>query len=405
MNPFVERILLVNKFYYPRGGDCIYTINLERLLRKQNHEVAIFSMQHPENLPSEWASYFPHEISYSPVKQGDLLESFRRPLGSKEVKTKFIRLLDDFKPDIVHLNNIHSQLSPVLAKIAFQQKIKVVWTLHDYKLLCPRYDCLKEGRWVCEKCFTGSKIHALIHRCTKGSIVASGLACLEALKWHREKLETYTACFICPSQFIKDKMIKGGFRKEKMNVLHNFIDQEKLINPCFEKSGFCCYVGRMSPEKGVETLLKAAQSLPYPLKLIGGGPQLEYLKSRYTDKHIEFCGKKNWDELKTILSHALFSILPSEWYENNPLAIIESLCLGTPVLGANIGGIPELVENKKNGLLFESGNVEDLKEKMIAMFDSAPLFDAKTIAMNAFDKYSAEKYYDQLIRMYKNQGY
>ena len=149
------RILLVNKFYYARGGDCVYTIGLEKLLKKQDHEVAVFSMDFPGNLKTKWSKYFPSEVSFSPKQPFKFIKALIRPLYSFEVRRKFIKLLDDFRPDIVHLNNIHTQLSPIVAKISYNQGIKVVWTLHDYKLICPRYDCLREGR-PCELCFQGS---------------------------------------------------------------------------------------------------------------------------------------------------------------------------------------------------------------------------------------------------------
>ena len=139
------KILLANKFYYRRGGDCIYMLNLEKLLKAHGHEVAVFAMDYPENLDTPWKKYFPKNMSK--------LMAFTRPFGSHEVKSTFKKLLDDFKPDVVHLNNVHTQLSPVMAELAHQRGIKVVWTLHDYKLLCPRYDCLKNGNTICETCF------------------------------------------------------------------------------------------------------------------------------------------------------------------------------------------------------------------------------------------------------------
>ena len=143
------RIILSNKFYYNRGGDCSYTLNLEQMLKSHGHEVAIFAMDYPLNFQTEWQKYFPSNMSK--------IKALVRPFGTKEVKKKFIQLLEDFKPDIVHLNNIHTQLSPIIGEIATAKGIKVIWTIHDYKLLCPRYDCLKNNKTLCELCFTGDK--------------------------------------------------------------------------------------------------------------------------------------------------------------------------------------------------------------------------------------------------------
>jgi glycosyltransferase involved in cell wall biosynthesis len=393
----MKKILLANKFYYPRGGDCVYTINLERLLKEKGHDVAIFAMQHPENLNSRWSGYFPSEIDYSSGWNKNHRKAFLRPLGSKEVREKFTQLLDDFRPDIVHLNNIHTQLSPILADIASKRKLRIIWTLHDYKLLCPRADCLRYGYEICEYCYM-SKCGVIKYKCTKNNFLASVLAYIEALKWNHRKLEKYTDCFICPSEFMKSKLIKGGFSASKLRVLNNFIDPGNVKLTDYSKSDYYCYIGRISPEKGIGTLLDAASSLPYTLKVIGDGPLLNDFKLKYTQKNIEFLGRKKWDEIKAILGKARFSVIPSEWYENNPLSVIESLCLGAPVLGANKGGIPELIIESQNGMLFESKNVADLKEKIIRFFEeNNSAYNYEFIAETSCQKYSKEQYYNTLI--------
>lgn len=390
------RILLANKFYYRRGGDCIYMLNLEQLLNAHGHETAVFAMQYPDNLPTPWSKYFPSEIRFSPGP--GMVEAFLRPFGTREVKRKFNALLDDFKPDVVHLNNIHSQLSPIIAELAHKRGIKVVWTIHDYKLLCPRYDCLRNGTSICEECFT-DKHKVLEYKCMKSSRTASFLAYREALKWNRRRLEDCSDLFVCPSQFMADKMAQGGFCKKKLHTLCNFIDVEKCKKSSYtEKEDYYCFIGRISHEKGVQTLIEAANQLPYRLKIIGGGPLEGKIKS-LANPNIEFMGFRQWEEIKEIAGRARFSVIPSEWYENNPLSVIEAQCLGTPVLGARIGGIPELIEEGVSGLCFESKNVEDLKDKIKDMF--AASFDYNTIARTAQTRYNSEAYYQKLIGLYK----
>lgn len=389
------KILLANKFYYRRGGDCIYMLNLEKLLKAHGHEVAVFAMDYPENLDTPWKKYFPKNMSK--------LMAFTRPFGSHEVKSKFKKLLDDFKPDVVHLNNVHTQLSPVMAELAHQWGIKVVWTLHDYKLLCPRYDCLKNGNTICETCFNGDKKACLDNKCMKGSKLASFIGYKEAVTWNRERLEACTDVFICPSQFMADKMVQGGFSKSKMQTLCNFIDVEKCkfsstdgtddVELLPKKEDYYCFIGRLSHEKGAKTLIEAANQLPYKLVIIGGGPLMDELKS-VAHTNIEFVGFKQWNDIKQLVGKARFSVIPSEWYENNPLSVIEAQCLGTPVLGANIGGIPELTD-----YTFSSGNIADLKTKIEKMWNSE--FDYQQIASDAQHRYDAETYYDKLINIYK----
>lgn len=249
------KILLANKFYYRRGGDCIYMLNLEQLLKTHGHDVAVFAMDYPENIETEWKRYFPNEIKFTPGV--GMLETFMRMFGLGEVKRKFNFLLNDFKPDVVHLNNIHTQLSPVIARLAHKRRTKVIWTLHDYKLLCPRYDCLRNGNEVCEECFV-DKHKVLEYKCMKNSNLASMLAYKEGMKWSRKKLEGYTDVFICPSQFMYNKMAQGGFDRKKMYTLCNFIDIERTRRDSYDKEDYYCFIGRLSFEKGIETLIEAA---------------------------------------------------------------------------------------------------------------------------------------------------
>ena len=390
------KILLANKFYYRRGGDCIYMLNLEQLLKTHGHDVAVFAMDYPENIETEWKRYFPNEIKFTPGV--GMLETFMRMFGLGEVKRKFNFLLNDFKPDVVHLNNIHTQLSPVIARLAHKRRTKVIRTLHDYKLLCPRYDCLRNGNEVCEECFV-DKHKVLEYKCMKNSNLASMLAYKEGMKWSRKKLEGYTDVFICPSQFMYNKMAQGGFDRKKMYTLCNFIDIERTRRDSYDKEDYYCFIGRLSFEKGIETLIEAARTLPYHLKIIGGGPLADILKEKAKGANIEFTGHKEWPEIKEIVGKARFSVVPSEWYENNPLSVIEAQCLGTPVLGANIGGIPELIKEGVNGMCFESRNIMDLKNKIEKMFILN--VDYKQLAKSSQIRYSSEKHYNELLELYQ----
>ena len=390
------KIVLVNKFYYRRGGDCIYTMNVEKMLREKGHEVAVFAMQYPENEESEWSKYWPSNMTK--------LKAFTRPFGDREVRRKFGMLLDDFKPDVVHLNNIHTQLSPVIAKMAHERGIRVVWTLHDSKLVCPCYTCSRDGKW-CMECFTDKKA-VIRHRCMHGGLPGAIIGYREIMKWNREALEEYTDLFLPPSQFMMDTCVEGGYSPEKFRVLCNFIDVTKVKGLKGEevkrlKGDYYVYLGRVSEEKGVRTLCKAAAQLDKKLIVIGGGPLCEELKreSEESGATIEFKGQMLWEEFMPILRGARFMVLPSECSENNPLTVIESQSLGTPVLGARIGGIPELIEEGVSGMTFTSGDVEDLKDKIKKMFNHE--FDYEAIAKNAVERYSSEAYYEKLMKYYK----
>lgn len=392
-----KKVLIVNKFYYRRGGDCIYTLNLEELLRRQGHEVAVFAMSYPENVESSWSVYWPKEVNFS-GGVGAKVAAVKRTLGMGDVKSAFARLLKDFAPDVVHLNNIHSYLSPVVAQMARKAGAKVVWTLHDNKLLCPSYSCSRDGK-PCVICFN-NKLNVVKTRCMKGSLAASAIAWIEAEKWNRKRLEAATDVFICPSQFMADNMKKGHFSADKLITLNNFvapemIDRYQSIDPTKSSSDYYCYVGRLSHEKGVETLLKAACQKSFSLKVAGDGPLAEQLRSEYEKfGNIEFLGQVSPQQVSDLLANARFSVIPSECYENNPLGVIESLCAGTPVVGAKIGGIPELITDGR-GLTFESGNVESLDAALDRAWYSE--FDRTEIQKQALKNFSPQTYYSRLI--------
>lgn len=393
----MKRVLIVNKFYYPRGGDCVCAINLEKLLRQKGHEVAVFAMQYDENIQSEYSEYFASNVEFA-GGVGAKIKAAKRIFGFGSIKNEFVRILNDFKPDVVHLHNIHSYLSPVVAKIAKEFGAKVVWTLHDYKLLCPSYACLANGV-PCEKCYKDKK-WVLKNRCMKGSMVASALAYFEAKFWNKSKLEKYTDTFICPSAFMQSRMKLGNFKK--LRVVCNFVDSVKLelfkSHDVNKRQDYYVYVGRLSEEKGVATLVNVATEIDFNLKIVGGGPLENKLRQICENSpQIEFLGHQNAESVAELLSTARFSVVPSEWYENNPLSVIESLCAGTPVVGTDIGGIPELI-NEENGMIVEMGNATHLKKAILYSIDKKWQYDK--IKEEAIIRFSQETYYSELCKVY-----
>ena len=203
-----QRVLLVNKFYYPRGGDCVVTMATERLLREHGHEVAVYAMRYPENVSSTWEGYFAEQVAFDGGISGKL-RAVQRMLGRDGIADGFARILDDFQPDVVHLHNIHSYLSPVVAQVAHERGCRVVWTMHDYKLVCPSYSMLAGGK-PCQRCVEGGPRGVLVTRCMKGSLSASAMAWLEAKQWSRERLEQWVDAYVCPSEFMRQMMCPRG---------------------------------------------------------------------------------------------------------------------------------------------------------------------------------------------------
>ena len=219
------KILIVSKFLYARGGAEVYAMNLGEMLQKQGHEVCFFSMHHPQNIHVNEDKYFAKEVSFFQPSISGKINAALRIFGTG-IRRNYEKLLDTFQPDIVHLNNIHSYLSPIVAKLAHKKGIKVVWTVHDYKLICPAYSCLCNGM-PCETCFT-DKSKVVSRRCMKNSFFASLLAWSEATYWNKERLSEWTDAFICPSNFMAQKMIKGGYPADKLHVIGNFLNDKKV---------------------------------------------------------------------------------------------------------------------------------------------------------------------------------
>ena len=391
------KILIVSKFYYYRGGDCTAVFSTEQILRSKGHETAIFSVKHPQNEPSLWEEYFPKNVDFASSGLSGKISAMTRLFHSMEVARKFKKILSDFKPDVVHLHNIHSYISPLVAKIAHKRGIRVVWTMHDYKLICPAYICLRNNK-LCEECFN-CKSKVLKHKCMKNSYIASFLAWMEACFWNRKKLSGYTDLFIASSQCLKDKMIAGGFSPEQIKVLHNFLPKKTPVS--IEKEDYYCFVGRLAVEKGVDTLLEAAAQLPYTLKIIGGGEFLNSYQKEYQHKNIEYLGQMSPEELFPIVQKARFLVIPSIWYENSPHSLIESLLMGTPVLGARIGGIPEMITEGEDGFLFTPGDVTELRDKISKCFNLYNnSYNFKKIAEDAQNKFGGESFYNKLMKIY-----
>ena len=396
------RILIVSKFFYPRGGACVVAMGTRELLLEAGHQVRVFAMRYPLNIDLPDCAFYTSQISFD-GSLSSKFKAFQRLLGWGDVAKDFKKVIDDFKPDVIHAHNIHSYLSPIVCEIAHNAKIPVVWTLHDFKLICPAYTFRKNDGSICD--LATSECHVFRNKCHKGSYIASAMAYIEARRWSINKLNDITDAYIAPSQFMSNIMKQNGATPDKMHVIYNFIDPAKLklLNRRNHneknKHHFFAYTGRLSEEKGVGTLIEAAIRANVNLKIAGDGPirdELERLASGY--KGIVFLGKLNAEDVARLQCEADACICPSEWYENNPLAVIESLCAGTPVIGANIGGIPELISHGNNGLLFEHGNVEDLADKL-RNFD-CNLFHNNVIAAEAVKNFSTDEHISRVLSVY-----
>lgn len=387
------RVLIVNKFFYPRGGDCIAAINTASLLRGHGHDVGVFTMQFPLNTDTPGIIATAPEVDFTGGFAGRIAAS-RRMLGLDSAHRVFADALRRFRPDVVHLHNIHSYLNPALAREARRYGARVVWTMHDYKLLCPVYTGLR-GTQTCLVCANGNHSRLLRHRCMKNSLAASVAAWFEAKRWNNTKLTRWVDTFICPSRFLAWQMTYAGFPESQLAVLHNFNPINTSV--AAQREQYICYVGRIAPEKGVETLLKAVAATGTPLQIAGDGPQREALQQQYTGSNITWLGHLDADSVASLVGRAAALVIPSEWQENNPLSVIEALCAGTPVVATRVGGLPELV-NTANGILVEPAAPDALAGAVTIALETH--WDNLRIAQDARQQFSPENHYRQLIEIY-----
>lgn len=421
------KILLVNKFHYRKGGAETYYLTVGSELERMGHEVAYFSMKHPNNLPCKWDRYFVTQREYNDVKNP--LSAVRDGIAliySPEAKRNFQALCEEFRPDVVHLNNVHRQitLSVLDAPYLKEHHVPVFYTAHDYVTICPGYLMLDgEGR-VCDACLEDGKYrHCIENRCVKGSRAKSALAALEASFNRSHHSNERINRVIAPSRFMRSKLIEGGWPEGKVVALQNFADDAILARASGvaddvtdRESPYLLFFGRLSAEKGVDVLLRAfdaaAPSLPRDMRLIvvGDGPDAtefrELAASLDSASRIEFAGYQTGDALQTYVERASLAIASSRCRENMPYSIVEAFAAGTPVVGTRIGGIPELVADGVTGFACEPGDVATMADAMVRgaeTFLDAPVYVRMQESCRAYvrENCSRDKFMDQLVELYE----
>ena len=351
------KVMFANKFFYAKGGAETVLFDEIDLMKARGFEVVAFSMSDPRNRPSDHASHFVSSKDYRSTSRATRLKSALSFIHSREAVDRISRLIRDEGPDILHCHNIYHQLTPSILNVAAKAGIPIVLTLHDYKIVCPVYTRLSNGR-VCTKCSDGRYEALLTQRCADGSMGQSALLWAEA-RFH-SAVGSYQKVdrFIAPSRFMRDAVVPL-LGEDRVVYIPNGVDTSR-IEASRQDEGFVLYLGRLSPEKGVETLLRAhaADNATWRLVVAGSGPLLETLKSQFP--LAEFAGHLTGADLETKLRGASMIVVPSEWHENNPLSVLEAMAHAKPIVASNIGGIPELVRHGQTGLLFEPGNAQQL---------------------------------------------
>lgn len=394
------KILLVNKFHFQKGGAETYYFTLAEVLKKAGHQVLFFSMKHEKNIICEQADYFVRNREYvNKTSFLDKVKAFNNFVYSKEAYENISRLIENEKPDLAILNNIHRQLTTSIVDALYEHHIKIYWVMHDLISLCPNYQMLDGNGKICEDCCNGKYIKCIEKKCIKNSFAKSYLAYKEAKYNRKHKTYDKIDLFITPSNFYRNKLIQYGFREDKVKYIPNPLALSFNFELCNYDDGYLLYFGRLSREKGIMTLIDAMKDINYKLYIVGTGPLENKLKEyAKNNANIEFKGFQTGETLQNYIKNSRCVILPSEWYENGPYSAMEAMGKAKPLIVSYMGGLPELVEENINGYIYKT--TEELKEKILSMIS---LDDTSYISMcseslaMAKDKFDANKYVNKLL--------
>ena len=395
------KILMVNKFLYPRGGCETYMLNLAEELMTKGHEVEFFGMYDEKNTVGNSLGLYTTNMDFHSTGTARFLYPLKI-IYSTEAKKKLGKVLDDFKPDVVHMNNINFQLTPSVIYAVKKRNIPLIQTVHDYQMICPNHLLYSFGEArPCERCIGGSKFNCFKYSCIHGSKAKSLIGAIEAKLYSLLKTYKKVDLYICPSRFLEDKLLSASdLYKGKTLTLHNFIEKKQLPEMIAPEKPYVAFAARLSKEKGVTLLCEAAKLLPdYSFVVAGSGPDGEPLKEI---PNITMRGFLGGDALTSLMANAKVMLLPSVWYENCPLSILETHSFGVPVITMNSGGMAELVEDGKTGALINAPSPEAVAEAIRRCFEDEEYYNTlkkncetmreKIIGVSEYSDIVIEKY-------------
>lgn len=405
------RILQINNCHYRRGGADVVYLNTGELLENYGHHVFYFSLNNQKNLPNESDKYFVNNVDFINASFFKKVRSLFRFFYSFEARNKIKKLLNELNPDIAHIHLYKGGLTSSILGVLKNCQVPVVITLHDYGFLDPHNLLLDGNLEISEKCIHGSAWNCVLDKSNRNSYVFSLISTLEYI-FHSTffPFDRYFDRIIAVSKFSQLKHQESKKFKWKIDHLYNFspmLKQDYVLKEQSEE--YMLYFGRLSKEKGVKTLMRAISEMEekIQLKIAGTGPLLEEFEQHIKVKklsQIQLVGYKSGVELQNLIQNAKFVVVPSEWYENNPMTIIESYCYGVPVIGSKIGGIPEIIEENKTGFLYEVANVEELKLVLKKAHDlSQKSYSKMKFAAREFAEknFSPKLHAEKLLELYK----
>lgn len=399
------KILQANKFYALKGGAERYMLEISDWLELQGHQVIPFSMQHPDNRETPYRDRFVSFVQTEVLRSTpwQALRTVGRMVYSLEARRKLATILAQEHPDLAHIHNIYTQISPSILHTLKDRRVPVVMTVHDHHLISPQYNIWVDG---CGEDYRNvGIIKGTFARYHKNSTVASFFQ-TAVYKFHRwlQIYERNVDLFICPSQYMKRQLVVGGFPQEKIRVNHYGIDPH-VVESRYDHDSYFLFVGRLSEEKGIETIVRAAKLIPdVPFKIVGRGPQMDRLH-RLADglTNVEFLGFRDGAELAELYRGATAVLLPSRVHENFPLAALESMAAGKPVIASHVGGVPEIVEDRVNGLLVAPADLHGWAEAImrLAYDEELRLGMAHAARSTVEQRFGLDDHYRRLMAMYQ----
>ncbi len=399
------KILLVNKYLFPKGGAETYTFDVGKILEEHGHETQYFGLENDKNIVGNKVKSFVSNMDFSKGIKANIKAPLRI-VYSTEARKRIRKVLDGFNPDVFHLNNIQYHLTPsIILEInkwrnKTKHKCKIVYTTHDYQLICPSHGLFDKDVKPCEKCLDRHYIHCFNSKCLKNSRMKSLLGTIDGYFWKYKKAYSYVDSYICCSYFLKDKLDTQKRFRNKTIGLHNFKKEIPKIDN-IQKKGYILEFGHLSKDKGTETLLEVAKMMPdKEFVFVGYGVSSEKMKDI---PNVKYLGFKTGEELYRIIAEAAISVCPSEWYENCPYSVMESISLKTPVVGSRMGGIPELIDEGVDGELFTAGNVDELKKTIEKIVCDEKTLKEYTNNCSSKKYEDSESYYEKLIKIYEGE--
>lgn len=399
-------VCFLNNHLYLRGGSERVMFEEAALLRRHGHDVSFFGCRGPDDLEPAHAEFHPPRVDIAQLTGPGRWRHAWRVVYNPANGRAFHRFLDAVRPGLLHAHNIYGGLTTAVLDVARKAALPVVLTVHDYKLVCPSYLALDHGR-VCTACAGGRFHQCALRRCHKSSLTASALYTAEAYlaAWGRKYAPVRR--FLCPSRFMQRTLLDNGYAAERVVYLPNSVDTAG-VDPAAGDGAYVLYVGRLSAEKGVRTLLRAAQTLDLPLRVVGDGPLRGELEAEARrpglQGRVTFTGHRSGEALAREFRDAAFLVLPSEWHENAPMSALEAFAHGKPILGADLGGIPELVVPGQTGMLFPPGDADALREGMARLWRDRPgrIALGRAARRRAETDFSPGRHLKELLEVYEH---